>query len=285
VEGQCLSEELPVAVISVQEGKETTPQTNLHLSGEQSYGGVGGISTWAWSVEQPAGSVSTFVPSESVPNPSFAVNQAGTYLFNLTVWDESGTACAEPAEFQVEVIPDEALHIELLWDTPGDPDQTDHGPGAGADLDLHFTHFFAAGEDVDEDGEPDGWFDLPWDCFGYNPNPNWGDPDSEVDDNPGLDLDDTDGAGPENLNLKLPEEGTYRVGVHYWNDHGFGPSFTSLRIYIYGVLVFELTDVELVHRDMWEVCSIEWPSTSIKLITKDGGNYKIIPDYNHPFFQ
>ena len=180
------------------------------------------------------------------------------------------------------VIPDEAIHVELLWDTPNDSDQTNEGPQAGADLDLHFVHQYAGGPDLDGNGVADGWFDDPFDCFWHNPKPKWGSFDPAVNDDPGLDRDDTDGAGPENMNLDIPENNvTYRVGVHYWEDHGFGASYATVRIYLYGDLVYEMEDVKLLNRDMWEVATIDWPSGNVKGIEE---GFKIIPNYNNPFF-
>ena len=161
-------------------------------------------------------------------------------------------------------------------------DQTDEGPQAGTDLDLHFIHPFAGGPDLDGDGKSDGWFDSDFDCFWHNPDPKWNSFDPAIDDDPGLDRDDTDGAGPENMNLNIPENGkTYKVGVHYWKDHGFGESYATVRIYIYADLVFEMQDVKMVDRDMWEVATIDWPSGNVKAI-EDG--FKFIHDYNHPNF-
>ena len=277
--------ECPTAVIIVQEGEEVIPQTKLHLIGSQSYAATGSIGKYEWTVEQPVGSQSVFLPSASAPDPTFEANVAGTYVFRLRVWDQNGEESCVPGEYTVFVNPDEAIHVELLWDTPNDFDQTDEGPEAGSDLDLHFRHPFATGEDVDGDGKPDGWFDQPFDCFWFNPHPNWGSLDPMVDDDPGLDRDDTDGAGPENVNLNIPEDGlTYYVGVHYWNDHQFGPSKATVRIYIRKVLVFQLSDVELVDHDLWEVATVAWPSGDVKLVTDAAGNYKIIPNYQHPFF-
>jgi hypothetical protein len=213
------------------------------------------------------------------------VNVAGQYTFNLRVWDADGEQSCIDAEYIVQVNPDEAIHIELLWDTPNDPNQTDEGPEAGADLDLHFLHPFATGQDVDGDGVLDGWFDQPFDCFWFNAHPNWGSLDPMVDDDPGLDRDDTDGAGPENVNLNIPEEGlTYRIGVHYWNDHGFGSSMATVRVYVYGELVFSASNVELVNHDLWEVATLEWLSGKVEPILGAGGTYKIIPNYQHPYF-
>ena len=164
----------------------------------------------------------------------------------------------------VNVVPDGAVHIELLWDTPADPNQYNTGPAAGSDLDLHFAHPTAAEPDLDCDGTPDPWFSNPWDAFWFNASPNWGSASSSSDD-PGLDLDDTDGAGPENLNL-LQLEGDvadpvgYPVGVHYWNDHGFGTSYASLHIWLMGNPTVQLFKVEMHPLDMWYVGKLWSPA-------------------------
>ncbi len=275
----------PTAIIQIAEGHEVIPQTPLHLYGDQSYATSGSIAKWEWTVEQPLGSQSVLVPSMGFPNPTFEPNVVGLYTFHLTVWDENGVPSCEPAKAEVIVISDWAIHVELLWHTPEDPDETDEGPEAGSDLDLHFVHPWAGGPDVDGDGQPDGWFDQPFDCFWFNAHPEWGSFDPAVEDNPGLDRDDTDGAGPENINLRLPEDVLYRVGVHYWDDHGYGASYATVRIYLFSQLVFEVSDVKLGHLDMWEVATIEWPSGKVKLVTEfNETQYKITPGYMSPFF-
>lgn len=302
VRGFGVAVECPTAVISVQEGEEVIPQTKLHLIGSQSYPATGSIQSYRWEVQQPVGSQSVFLPSALAPDPTFEANVAGTYVFRLTVTDSSGTDSCVPAEATVFVNPDQAIHIELLWDTPNDPDQTDEGPAAGADLDLHFTHPFATGGyDGDADGKPDGWFDMVFDNFWFNPKPNWASLDPAIDDDPSLDRDDTDGAGPENINLNLPESGMqYRVGVHYWNDHGYGPSLATVRVYIFSNPVFEMDGVELLDRDMWWVATVDWPSGAVNLTRVCSGTttactsdsecgagtcgLRMVRDYNHPSF-
>ncbi len=275
----------PNAIIKVAEGDEVIPQTTLHLKGDESFSTNGVIVKWQWIVDAPEGSVEKFLPSNTFPNPALTVNIAGIYTIHLTVFDEMGTASCFPAVYEVVVIPDEALHVELLWHNPDDLDETDTGPDAGADMDLHLLHPYAAGPDLDGDGAPDGWFDIPFDCFWYNAHPNWGSFDPTINDDPGLDRDDTDGGGPENINLDIPENVTYRVGVHYWDDHGYGPGYATMRIYIYGQLVFEVTDVKLVNIDMWDVATIEWPSGKVTLVTDpSSGGYKITPNYCNPLF-
>ena len=121
----------------------------------------------------------------------------------------------------------------------------------GADLDLHFLH-------------PNGnWNTLPFDVFWSNPEAEWGAPGPS--DNPSLDIDDTDGAGPENINMRDPESGvTYAVGVYYYDDTGFGPSYATVRMYIRGTQRFEWRDMYLPKgQSFWYVATIAWPSTDI----------------------
>ena len=75
----------------------------------------------------------------------------------------------DPAQVRIFAEPDEDIHLQLVWDTPGDRDQTD---GTGTDVDLHFLH-------------PNGmsWFDRLQDCFFGNPSPDWGNI-GQLDDNP-----------------------------------------------------------------------------------------------------
>jgi len=276
----------PTAVIVCAEGDEVTPSTELHLYGDQSFAPNGEIQTWKWEVEQPAGSESVFSPSAAFPNPTFEAGHLGTYTFSLTVYDQTGTPSCFPASWQVVVAPTDGIRVELVWHTPGDPDETDTGPETGTDLNLHFVHPLAGGPDLDEDGVPDGWFDMPFDCFWFNGNPNWGNYDPAFDDDPHLDRDDIDGAGPENITLSSPESVTYRVGVYYWDDWGYGASEATVRVYIYAQLVFEVPAVNMVKGDMWEVCTIKWTTyePQIDLVTTGDGEYKITPNYQNPYF-
>ncbi|MBP48189.1 MAG: hypothetical protein CMH53_09660, partial [Myxococcales bacterium] len=275
-EGIGVIQTCPTAKVVVQEGEEVIPQTTLHLKGDQSQPtGGGSINKYKWTAKQPGGSNQVFVPSSSFPNPTFTANAAGEYEFCLEVWDNSDQKSCVPACVTVLVLPEEAIHVELLWKTPADPDETDTGPAAGADMDLHFAHPLASSFDIDCDGKLDPWFSNPYDTFWFNPNPNWGSINPNVNDDPSLDLDDTDGAGPENLNLDEPEGKVgapkfYHVGVHYWNDHGFGTSYATVNVYIMGVLALQLDKVEMDVLDMWYVGKINWPnSMSAKGITVD----------------
>ncbi len=284
LEGVATSGDCPTAIITIQEGDTVVPQTLLHLDGLQSLAPSGAIGKYKWEVIQPAGSVGTLVPSDSAPQVLFQPNVAGDYVFRLRVFDQAGKESCFPAVRTVKVLPDQAIHVELLWNTPADPDQSDSGPGAGSDLDLHFAHDYGSVLDFDNDGKPDPWFDAKYDCFWFNKAPEWGSYDPNIDDNPSLDRDDTDGAGPENLNLTLPEDGhEYAVGVHLFNAFGWGQSTAEVRIYIYGQLQYQVTSLPLNQGDFWYVADIQWPSANIagKLPT-GGGKFFVTPKYPSP---
>lgn len=276
LEGYGASADCPTPIITIAEGDTVTPQTVLHLDGKQSYATGSTIGQYEWEVDQAKGSVALFTPNNKAGAVTFQPNIAGEYTFRLNVYDASGKKSCAPAVKVVKVIPDQAIHVELLWKTPGDKDESDTGPGVGTDLDLHFAHQFAAGQDYDGDGKPDPWFAGQYDCFWFNcGNGNtveWGSYDPNMDDDPSLDRDDTDGAGPENLNLTLPEEGrTYAVGVHYYNDFGLGVSVATVRVYIYGTLQYEVTSSNLSKGDMWYVARVSWPQADIEAALKVPG--------------
>jgi hypothetical protein len=279
----------PTAKIVVEEGEEVIPQTVLHLDGTQSTAAAGSVKSWFWSVVQPDGSQEIFLPNPTDPEPQFQANVVGLYEFKLDVFDDNGVKSCSPATYQVLVQPDEAIHVELTWVTPGDEDETDTGEARGSDMDLHFTHPNATGPDLDGNGEPDPWFDENWDAFWYNPKPNWATFDPNADDDPSLDRDDTDGAGPENLNLGVPEESgllelptRYRVGVHYWDAHGFGDATATVRIFTYALEIFSGT-LELTEKDMWCVGEIVWPTAVVEDCPASTAPH-VVSDYVNPLF-
>ncbi len=239
------------------------PLDVLDCTGSFSSDEDGEIAEYIWEVvERPDDSTATF-DDDSAADTSFFVDLAGRFVFRLTVVDDDGTECTTPAEVVVVSTPDEDIHLQLVWHTPNDPDETNEGFAEGSDIDLHFLH-------------PNGcWEDSTWDTHFRAPEPNWGNT-ARSDDDPSLDIDDTDGAGPENINLNNPESGTtYRVGVHYWNDHGWGPSTAIVRIYLFGVLVYQGEKLLEESDVFWEVASMEWPSGAVTVIDR---LYPTIPD-------
>lgn len=241
---------------------DTIPLAVVEFDGSGSYDSEGEIQSYQWEVtEAPADSVAIFEPGADVANPEFFLDLAGEYLFTLRVFDQHNVESCDPATIEAIAVPNEAIHIQLVWETAGDRNRTDTGAGRGSDVDLHFLH-------------PNGTWDnrdgQHGDCHWKDREPNWGDTTSSTD-NPSLDRDDTDGWGPENINLDEPQ-GTsgapviYSVGVFYFSDHDYGASDTTVRIFINGEERFASTYFGLEDREFWDVSRIEWPSGEITRI-------------------
>ena len=288
-----LPKECPLPVITTEEGEEVLPQTVLHLHGDQSLPAAGAIQSWNWSVQQPPENNFSLVPSASFKNPTHEENVAGEYTYCLDVCDaqycSNDPQCHTTACKVVVVVPSQAIHVELTWDTPADLNKTDTGSDAGADMDLHFAHPYASGPDIDGDLKPDPWFDTTYDCFWFNPKPQWESLSADGSYDPRLDRDDTDGWGPENINLDQPVSGrVYHVGVHYWNDHGMGLSYPWVKVYIWGKLAWQrnLKDdgIKVLRCDLWDVGTIDWPSGTFTPRVQADGSPKITHHYLNPAF-
>jgi len=296
ITGHGVPVECPQPVIVVPEGEEVPPQTTLHLYGDQSVPSSGTITKYQWTVDQPPDNKFSLLPSMSEKNVTHEANIAGTYTYCLDVCDalycSNDVKCKTTACKKVVVIPNEAIHCELTWRTPADTNEFDDGPDAGSDMDLHFLHPYATGPDLDGDGTPDGWFDLSYDCFWYTCSSaplEWESLNPNISDNPRLDRDDTDGAGPENINLDVPKDGRlYKVGVHYWDDHGYGASYPQVRCFCWGKEAFKkdlyADGIKMFTCDLWEVATISWPDCRITAIQAAEGGPKILHNYQNPAF-
>ena len=234
------------------------------------------VTRWVWNVvDRPQGSVSQIVENfdnlaepaeggtaddEGTPQALFFVDLAGRYVIELEVYDSLDLKSCEPkavAQVVIEAIPDKDLHIQLVWSTPEDPDETDQ---FGTDVDLHFKHENSGNRWANSAGD--------WDCSFSNPNPEWG-IEGEFRDNPILDIDDTNGAGPENVNLDLPEiNKQYEVGAIYFrSESGFGQdnfvpiehvSYVTIRLYARGDLLAEFSQELNQVGQLWHAASIIW---------------------------
>ncbi len=293
--GYGVTVDCPKPLIIIEEGEEVKPQTILHIHGEQSTSGTSGgtITQYSWTVQQPEENKFILLPTASSPTVTHEVNIGGEYTYCLDVCDaqycSSDPKCGGAECVTVNVIPDKAIHCELTWTTPADDDPIDEGLDVGSDMDLHFAHPFAAMTDIDGDGKPDPWFHVPYDAFWFQKNPEWETPNPDGKDNPSLDRDDTDGAGPENINLDSPVAGrVYRIGVHYWDDHGYGASYPRLKCYIWGQPVFDIdlniTGQAMYKCDMWNAVEIAWPQQTVTLLRNTDNSLKITKGYEDPSF-
>ncbi|MGB0646838.1 MAG: choice-of-anchor D domain-containing protein, partial [Bradymonadia bacterium] len=219
--GRGVDNQCPVPLTDVSE-INAKPLDIISLDGSPSMDAGGEVVQWEWTVtERPQGSVSAPVESyadplrpadggpaddTSTPEAFFFVDIAGRYTLELKVVDNLGQPSCDPpaAVVTVTAVPNKDLHIELTWQTPSDPDETDT---TGTDLDLHLRHQLATADGQNNWASAAG-DDGRYDCYYLNKAPNWGG--SGVEDNPSLDIDDTNGAGPENITMAGPE-----VGVGY----------------------------------------------------------------------
>ncbi len=239
---------------------------------------------YEWVVTNRPGGGSTSEPVERFFNPlepqnggeqdnpassqaMFFVDSAGTYTLELRVTDNlgAGPAACSSAVAVVTIVakPDEAIHIQLLWNTPTDEDQLDR---YGTDMDLHLLHPRAQ-----------NWFEPGMDCYFRSPNPEWGQQ-GNTSDNPNIDIDDINGAGPENISLSQPElteledgSNPYIVGVHYYKSSDrvtgteYGPSYAQVRIFLNGELAWDFSGegepgrLEMEEEGhFWDVAAIHW---------------------------
>lgn len=230
---------------------------------------------WAWVVvARPEGSTSNPVESyfnnaspadggsaddDSTPTAHFFIDLAGHFAFELRVFRDGCDPAAVPFAIDTPVPP--GFTVQLVWHTPSDPDETDDD---GADLDLHLLHPNAP-----------GWAESPFDCFSANPTPDWGQLEDARDD-PALDVDDTDGAGPENITLTLPENtaalgAPYLVGVEARSDAraggmGWGPSEATVRVWGAGAFV-EASRV-LAPGDRWIPFAVHAPPLRVERLDR-----------------
>lgn len=194
-------------------------------------------------VQRPPDSGAAFSQGVEGARNGIFLDLTGEYQVEMHVWNARGMRSCEPAVLDIEAIPDEDVHIQLVWDTPNDNNQFD---SFGSDVDLHLLR------------QGGVWNSDPWDCFWQNLEPDWGKP-FDGTDNPSLDIDDTDGWGPENINLNNPEEDLrYHVGVHYFSDQGFGTSYATVRLYLGGRLEKEYRRQRLRDQQFWHVADIDW---------------------------
>lgn len=273
--GRGTDNQCPIPEVT-QEQYDVAPLDIITLDGSPSVDLGDEVTRWVWNVvDRPQGSVSQIVEAfdnlaqpaeggdaddEGTAQALFFVDLAGRYVIELEVYDSLGLKSCEPkalAQVIIEAIPDKDLHIQMVWSTPADPDETDQ---SGTDIDLHFKHENAGNRWASSAGD--------WDCSFNNPNPEWG---SEEDfrDNPILDIDDTNGAGPENINLDLPEiDKQYEVGAIYFRaESGFGEdnftpmehlSYATIRLFARGDLLAEFSQELDQVGQLWHAASIVW---------------------------
>jgi len=222
----------------------------------------GGSVTFEWSVTlAPVGSTST-PASPMNASTNFYLDASGQYILQLCVIDDEGErACCD---VNITSTPPGAIHIEVSWDT------------IYGDVDAHLLNV--------TESHPDGWWTTN-DCHFLNRTPDWGP--AGVDANPTLDLDDTDGYGPENITINTnPAAGTYTVGLHYFCSHsvgtspapGDGPTSGTVRIFCDGALAATYTGISLTETDEWiTIAELDYPSCRVTRRNTTTNGTSILP--------
>lgn len=217
----CASPIAPPVWVELSGAASSDPEGNTPLTYQWELGGA------------PEGSQAALTQDSTV-NTRFFADSAGIYEVSLVVTNRLGLASA-PARCTMQAVPEEALHVELTWDTPA------------ADLDLHL---------LQEEAE---FFERPGDCNFCNPTPSWGA--SGTEDDPRLALDDRGGYGPENVKIYTPASGKYKVRVHYFDEHGDDAVVATVKVYLNGALA--ATRDQVLHRNqVWDAGEIRWPAAT-----------------------
>ena len=223
------------------------PLDTVQLDGSESYDDNGIVTEYFWQfIESPENATRAVLTDPDTGNsiegrwttvskPQFYAELAGTYEIMLNVKDQDGSCNPEAIYDTVVVIavPDETIHIQLVWGRNGN------------DHDLHFIKpggFHSRGQNSNVT-------DCHWTncntrhgtstpcpargCPGPADAPDWGVIGSR-DDDPTLDIDDISGPGPENINYSLPELGDFMVTVE--NYSGDQSNMVTVRIWIFGVM-------------------------------------------------
>lgn len=228
-----------------------SPGDIIECSGAGSYDADGTIERYVWNViSRPAGAAADFASSLR-RDTSITIDGAGTWVFELSAFDDDGAAACEPREVTVEAAAESSgIRVELTWVTAGDPAPTDD---VGSDVDIYLR----------DRSRLVCWSDNDVCHYGRRV-PDWGIAGSTTDD-PVLERDDLDGPGPEVIAYTSPPSGSYDVGVHYYNANGFGTTRATVRVFVGGTLAVERTR-ELVDKQFWVVGTITWPGGTLSAI-------------------
>jgi hypothetical protein len=210
---------------------DTRPLTTVMLEGSGVDDGM--IVSYGWTLRSaPPGSASAPPSPPNSARVSFQPQLAGEYLLELAVRDDDGNVAT--CTTLVRAVATEGLRVEVFWNTDG------------TDMDTHLMR-------------PGGmtWF-TDEDCYYGNCQGGglmW--PPGGAEDDPSLDIDDTDGFGPENINIESPIDGTYRVAI----DAFRGAANTTVRIYCGGSTTeprqtFGPVFIDSGPNDLWRVADV-----------------------------
>jgi hypothetical protein len=251
---------------------EIAPLDRVYFSGVNSYDPNNALPlSYAWEVvDVPPNTDPELLALQGETTDSFSLIAIlpGDYRVRLRVRNQDGVTSGIGATSDVTftVVPQSRFHVQLVWDHPRN------------DMDLHLVY---------ADGDP-RVYHADYDCFWKQCHPGCT---TEVPDpcdspvhwftdetiwemgNPRLDIDDTNGLGPENINIDRPRPGTYHVYVHYYGlvQGDEGPTQVTVRLYLDGILRHEFRRVLNID-EMWAAAQIEWRLDEEPVVTPSSGD-------------
>ena len=238
----------------------------LSIDGSEPSTPEGSILSQEWVItDQPAGSGAILTNTTS-PEVGFSfddgddlgVDLAGNYCVSAQVFDDLGVGSVNECTLCFEAVPKDNFLVQLSWDTPG------------TDIDLHVTKLSDDGEycfqSTNGSTVVGGFFaqdcenDLDCNyagCDDGNGDPDWDNVAGGTPGDPSLDIDDTQGFGPENVNVDVMTAGMYLIGVDGFRTTPVSGS--TVRIFIFGRLSGEFFE-EVTNHEFWEVALVRWPN-------------------------
>lgn len=231
---------IPVALAGV--SQEAKRAVSIMFDGTTSYDPDDETATlqYQWTLEsQPEGSTVSFIDTETA-TPKIAGDLLGDYVVSLVVTDEDALV-SEPSFTMLSVVPYEHLIVNLTWDV------------SELDLDLHLLR-------------PDGTYYSEGDCFFANPEPDWGIT-GDIMDNPMLLTDDEGWEARESIELLRPEESTYTILVHHYNQRDAAIPYTTPHIEIVGDgVVISATDTPRLTSEglVMTIGKVDWRTQSFE---------------------
>ena len=252
IEGECnlesppfaLDSDKPVAVCDSNRFQMAPLRDSADLFGNDSYDPNDlEIIDHRWKLtERPTGSSLSILDSNQSVR-TFTPDLAGEYVFELVVTNEECVQ-SDPCQVAFDVIPQEDLWIELSWEHSGD------------DLDLHLL----------TDGGP---FESEMDCYygncvGDMSELDWGQR-GILDDDPRLDPDEMNGAGPESIDKGKTAGRSGSVISNKYNGREYQMNNRALvKIHLAGELAFETSVVISGEDSKTAVANIKWPELEIE---------------------
>ena len=227
----------------------------------------GSIAGYEWTLQALGGGSTVILSSPNEAETGFlfanrrGIDVAGRFVVSARVFDDLGTASTNDCRVEFESVPQQSFLVQLSWATPS------------GDMDLHVTRQNAndnycvrslgggtgnVGPVAEECGGEEG---EDTDCYygncggGHSNAPEWDGEIGRTLGDPSLDIDDTSGYGPENINVDTAVAGSYLFGVTTFSSGTDTPA--TMRLYLYGQLSGEWTKV--IRDEFWEVGIVHWP--------------------------